>query len=92
MTNIRKKYVAQNILLFLLEWDIFKGFSDLLGIKAQIALVQKRPNLIVKYPSLIFFQSSRIGKNNYTCTVQADSSKFASVSFDQVFHIWVGWN
>ena len=33
-----------------------------------------------------------IGKNNNTRTVQAESSKFASVSFDQGFQIWVGWN
>ena len=36
-----------------------------------------------------------IGKNNNTGTVQAESSKFASVSFDQGFEIvipprWVG--
>ena len=36
-----------------------------------------------------------IGKNNNTRTVQAESSKFASVSFDQGFQIavpprWVG--
>ena len=33
-----------------------------------------------------------IGKNNNTRTVQAESSKFASVLFDQGFQIWVGWN
>ena len=33
-----------------------------------------------------------IGKNNNTRTVQAESSKFASVSFDHGFQIWVGWN
>ena len=30
-------------------------------------------------------KSASIGKNNNTCTVQAESSKFASLSFDQVF-------
>ena len=29
---------------------------------------------------------------NDTCTVQGESSKFASVWFDQGFQIWVGWN
>ena len=33
-----------------------------------------------------------IGKDNDTRTVQAEISKFASVSFDQGFQIWVGWN
>ena len=33
-----------------------------------------------------------IGKNNNTRTVQAESSKFASVLFNQGFQIWVGWN
>ena len=33
-----------------------------------------------------------IGKNNNTRTVQAESSKFASVLFDQGFQIWIGWN
>ena len=33
-----------------------------------------------------------IGKNNNTRTVQTELSKFASVSFDQGFQIWVGWN
>ena len=33
-----------------------------------------------------------IGKNNNTFTVQAESFKFALVSFDQGFQIWVGWN
>ena len=33
-----------------------------------------------------------IGKNNNTRTVQAESSKFASVLFDKGFQIWVGWN
>ena len=32
-----------------------------------------------------------IGKNNNTRTVQAESSKFLSVLFDQGFQIWVGW-
>ena len=36
--------------------------------------------------------SARIGKNKNTRTVQAESSKFASVLFDQGFQIWVGWN
>ena len=31
-----------------------------------------------------------IGKNNNTLTVQAESSKFASVLFDQAFQIWGG--
>jgi hypothetical protein len=38
---------------------------------------------------------SKIGKNNNTCTVQAESSKFASVLFDQEFQIWLigtDWN
>ena len=39
---------------------------------------------------IIFWRS--IGKNNNTRTVQAESSKFASVLFDQGFQIWVGWN
>ena len=34
--------------------------------------------------------SKSIGKNNITRTVQAESSKFASVLFDQGFQIWVG--
>jgi hypothetical protein len=33
-----------------------------------------------------------IGKNNNTRTVKAESSKFASVSFDQGFQIWIGCN
>ena len=33
-----------------------------------------------------------IGKNNNTHTVQAESSKFASVLFDQGFQIWVRRN
>ena len=33
-----------------------------------------------------------IGKNSNTRTEQAESSKFASVLFDQGFQIWVGWN
>ena len=37
-------------------------------------------------------QEFTIGKNNNTRTVQAESSKFASVLFDQGFQIWVGWN
>ena len=38
------------------------------------------------------FNFSGIGKNNNTRTVQAESSKFASVLFDQGFQVWVGWN
>ena len=33
-----------------------------------------------------------IGKNNNTYSVQAESSKFALVLFDQKFQILVGWN
>ena len=54
------------------------------------------PNFIVEW---VFFlvnigtwQHQCIGKNNNTHTVQAESSKFASVLFDQGFQIWVGWN
>ena len=39
-----------------------------------------------------YVHGSFIGKNNNTRTVQAESSKFASVLFDQGFQIWVGWN
>ena len=38
------------------------------------------------------FNFSGIGKNNNHRTVQAESSKFASILFDQGFQIWVVLN
>ena len=39
------------------------------------------------HPHLIISVIFHIGKNNNTCTVEAESSKFASLLFDQGFHI-----
>ena len=39
-----------------------------------------------------FLKTAKIGNNTNTRTVQTESPKFASVSFDQGFQIWVGWN
>ena len=41
---------------------------------------------------LLSRQSKTEAKSNNTLTVQAESSKFASVLFDQEFQIWVDWN
>ena len=42
--------------------------------------------------TMLAFKNFLIGKNNNTRIVQAESSKFASVSFDLGFQIWVSWN
>ena len=41
---------------------------------------------------MVLMEVVSFGKNNNAHNVQAESSKFASVLFDQGFQVWVGWN
>jgi hypothetical protein len=51
-----------------------------------INFYKKIKSIHVPFVSLIYLS---IGKNNNTRTVQAESSDFASVLFDQGFQVWV---